>query len=312
MVFYCPPGTVVAMTQLQPTSTLRQPGATPSRAALWLYAAYAVLLAVACLGPMVPQAASYHAFADQRSWGALPFAMDVLTNLPFLLLGLAGLWAAVLHAPQRVVDAGARGWLAWVFGGLVATAVGSGYYHMAPDDWRVFWDRMGMVPVFAGVLALAVQSQLGSRPAQITAGLVALCGPLSLVVWLRTGQLLPWAVLQGAGMVLIVVLAVAQWRKPGALAGAVRWPLLAIVLWYAAAKVFELGDGAVWQMTGGWVSGHSLKHVAAALATLPLLWCVQRWRNAERIQPTSPAVAAGTMGASRHVVTGAHAPQAKR
>ena len=83
MVFYRPPGTVVAMTQLQPTSTLRQPGATPSRAALWLYAAYAALLAVACLGPMVPQAASYHAFADQRSWGALPFAMDVLTNLPF-------------------------------------------------------------------------------------------------------------------------------------------------------------------------------------------------------------------------------------
>ena len=65
-------------------------------------------------------------------------------------------------------------------------------------------------------------------------------------------------------------------------------------------------------MTGGWVSGHSLKHVAAALATLPLLMCVQRWRNAERTQPTSPAVAAGTMGASRHVVTGAHAPQAKR
>ena len=246
-----------------------------------LYAGYAALLALACLGPHVPQAAHYHDFADQRALWGLHNALDVLSNLPFALIGALGLWRGVLQAPVAVRASGARPWLALVFGGLLLTAVGSSYYHLAPHDWRVFWDRMGMVPVFAGVLGLAVQSVLHQRAAVVTALCVLVAGPVSLWLWLQTGQLLPWAVMQAGGMVLLLVLAVWQWRHPVA-APRIQWPLAAVVAWYALAKVLELGDGAVWTLSGHLLAGHGLKHVAAALALVPLVQMVQRLRNGDR------------------------------
>lgn len=259
-----------------------------------LYASYAALLALACLGPYVPQAAHYHDFADQRALWGLRNALDVLSNLPFALIGVLGLWRGVWQAPAAVRADSAPPWLALVFGGLLLTAAGSSYYHLMPDDWRVFWDRLGMVLVFAGVLALALQSVLSRRAAVVTAVLVLALGPLSLWVWLQTGQLLPWAVLQGAGMVLL--LAVALWQRFSAVnaraaEGQLLWPWGAVVAWYALAKVLELGDSFVWSISHHWVGGHALKHVAAALALVPLLIMVRRVRNAERL----PASAAGTI-----------------
>ena len=40
---------------------------------------------------------------------------------------------------------------------------------------------------------------------------------------------------------------------------------------YARAKALEFGDHAVFAWTQGWVSGHSLKHVMAALAAWPVI-----------------------------------------
>lgn len=271
-----------------------QPRLGPARAEWLLYAAYAALLALACLGPFVPQAAHYHDFADQRALLGLPHAFDVLSNLPFLLVGLWGLWRAVWQAPAAVQTSGARPWLALVFGGLVLTALGSSYYHLAPSDLRVFADRLGMVPVFAGVLGLALQSVLSQRAAVVTALLVLVLGPLGLWVWLQTGQLLPWAVLQGAGMVLLVVLALWQWRHVVA-APRIQWPLGAVVGWYALAKLLELGDALVWFISNHWVAGHGLKHLAAAIALVPLLYAVQRVRNAA----PQPMPAAGTINATQ-------------
>ncbi len=252
-----------------------------SHRAEWaLYASYAALLLLACAGPMVPQAVHYHDFADQRSLVGLHNALDVLSNLPFLLIGALGCWA-LWRTPQAVLPAAARVWLVLVFGGLVATAIGSSFYHLAPSDWRVFWDRMGMLPVFAGVLALAVQAHLSQRAAVVTAISLLVGGVASLLVWLHTAQLLPWAVLQGGGMVLLQVLAVQQWHQPVA---HLQWPLAAVVGWYALAKLLELGDAAVWQASGHVVAGHALKHIAAGLALLPVLQTVLRLRNAADAQ----------------------------
>jgi hypothetical protein len=231
------------------------------RAERLLYASYALLALAAALGPHVPQAALYHQFADGRAWNGLPHAADVLSNLPFGIFGAAGLWLLARGAGGR-----ARACLGLLFGGLLLTCVGSSRYHLAPDDAGVFWDRLGMVPAFAGMLALAVQSRWGSRPAWVTAVLVLAAGPASLAVWRASGQLLPWALLQGGGMALLVLLA---WVRPAP--GRTPWPLAAVVAWYVLAKLLEWGDAAVWQWSGHWVSGHTLKHMAAALAVWPVL-----------------------------------------
>jgi len=281
------------------TDTTHPPSPRSLAAECALYAFYAAMLALACLGPYVPQAAHYHDFADQRGLLGLANAADVLSNLPFLLVGGWGLLATFRTPAQTLRTQGATPWLLLVFGGLVLTAAGSTYYHLLPGDLRVFWDRMGMVPVFAGVVGLALQSLLNARAAWLTALCVLLGGPLALWIWLQTGQLLPWAVLQGAGMVLLLVLAVWQQRSPPA-AHLMRWPLAAVVAWYALAKLFELGDAAVWAGSGHLVAGHALKHLAAALAVLPLLRSLQQLRHRAHANSASAGtIVGGALGAGR-------------
>lgn len=57
-----------------------------------LLAAVAGVLLIAVFGPPVAQVADYHAFADAHTRWGVPHAFDVLSNLPFALVGLAGAW----------------------------------------------------------------------------------------------------------------------------------------------------------------------------------------------------------------------------
>lgn len=221
-------------------------------------------LALACWGPFVGQYAHYHAFADQRTWLGLAFAMDVLSNLPFAWAGLLGLHRLTMW---RVNWGDARVQLvALFFAGLVVTAVCSGYYHWQPDNVGLAVDRTGMVLAFAGLLGAAVADRVSVRMGWAVALAVLLLGPMSVAVWWANGNLLPWSVLQGGGMLLVLAMALRPKRVDG-------WglPLLAVIAWYALAKLLELGDHQIFAATHGWVSGHSLKHVAAAMAAWPVL-----------------------------------------
>ena len=244
-----------------------------------LLVALTLAIAVACIGPAVAQYANYHAFADQRTLWGLPFAMDVLSNLPFALLGAWGLvrlrdWHRPLarrvgFAVQLPCDAQQPLALLF-FAGLIITALCSGYYHLQPDNAGLTVDRMGMLVPFAGLMGLAAADRISARAGQWTAVAVLVLGPIAVAVWALTGNLLPWSILQGGGMVLVVCLAL---RRP--LVGAWGVPLVAVIAWYALAKMLELGDHQVLAMTGDCVSGHTLKHVAAALAAWPVIAVMQ-------------------------------------
>lgn len=221
-------------------------------------------LALACWGPFVGQYAHYHSFADQRSWLGLPCALDVLSNLSFAVAGVLGLRRLAL---LRASWGDARVQLASLFFvGLLATAVCSGYYHWQPDNTGLVVDRTGMVLAFAGLLGMAVADRVSLRMGWVVALAVLLLGPVSVAVWSASGNLLPWSVLQGGGMVLVLAMAVRPKLTEG-------WglPLTAVIVWYALAKLLELGDHQVFAWTHGWVSGHSLKHVAAAMVAWPVL-----------------------------------------
>ena len=135
--------------------------AWPRECALLLVILLMALVALA--GPALMQPAHYHGFADQRALGALPHAMDVLSNLPFALWGLAGLWALARAIRLRAVG-GAAAWLAGLFfGGLVVTAAVSAAYHWQPDNAGLVWDRGGMVLAFAGLLGLSALQSIRDR-----------------------------------------------------------------------------------------------------------------------------------------------------
>jgi hypothetical protein len=188
-------------------------------------------IAIACFGPSVAQFEHYHAFADQRHLLGLPCALDVLSNLPFALLGVWGLLR--LRAPGVGQPTSTQRALATLFfGGLVVTALCSAAYHLHPDDAGLSLDRLGMVSAFAGLLGLAAADRISMRAGWWTAAAVLALGPVSVLVWASSGNLLPWAVLQGGGMLLIVLLALPAGGAPGVC----RWGGGG---WYVLAKALE-------------------------------------------------------------------------
>jgi hypothetical protein len=220
---------------------------------------------LACLAPPLAQAQHYHAFADQRSWLGVPFAMDVLSNLAFAAFGLAGL-SRLWRLPAPTPGDAQRPLAALFFGGLLLTAVCSAWYHWQPDDAGLAVDRCGMVLAFAGLLGLAAAGSISDRAGVLLALGLLVLGPLSVWAWSVSGNVLPWGVLQFGGMALLLVLA---WLKPLPGALAVRWGV--VILIYVAAKVLEQADQVLYALSGQLVSGHSLKHVVAALAGWPVI-----------------------------------------
>ncbi len=238
-----------------------------------LLAACMALLALVLLAPNIAQPVHQHAFADQRMWGGIPFAMDVLSNLAFALWGIAGLaclYGLVKHAPGNIEHA----LTGLFFAGLVCTAAASSWYHLQPDDAGLGVDRLGMVLAFAGLLGLAIAGRVGHRAGTAVAAAVLVLGPLSIWFWLASGNVFPWLVIQFGGMALMLWMA-AITPLTGALP--VRWGVVVGV--YAAAKLLELGDHQIYDMTMHAVSGHSLKHVVASFAAWPVVAAVVWARN---------------------------------
>ncbi len=238
---------------------------------LTLLGVAALLLLLALVGPYIAQPSDYHHFADQRTWLGLPFATDVLTNLPFAVwgaLGLHQLWSG----PR--LGASQRGTATLFFSGLVLTAVCSSWYHWQPDDAGLVVDRLGMVVAFAGLLGLVAAGRISARAGTVLALAVLALGSTSVAVWASSGNLLPWVVLQLGGMAMVLWLA-SRTPLPGALP--VRWG--AVIFIYALAKLLEQGDHQVYELFGHVISGHSLKHLLASLAAWPVYSAIHARRH---------------------------------
>lgn len=250
----------------------------------------ALLLGVLALAaPALPQPAHYHDFADQRAWGPLPHALDVLSNLPFALWGVAGLWTLARALRLRAVDGVQVGLAALFFAGLMVTAGVSSCYHWQPDDAGLAWDRGGMVLAFAGLLGLAARQAVSRRAGIALAAAVLALGLAAVAHWAVSGNFLPWALLQGGGMVFI---GLAAWLRPVLPESGlpIRWAL--VIALYALAKGLELADQLVFELTGHLVSGHSLKHIVASFSAWPVLLALKAALAAAERRPESSAKSA--------------------
>ncbi|HSV54047.1 MAG TPA: hypothetical protein VLJ57_18160 [Burkholderiaceae bacterium] len=253
---------------------------------------FAGLLALAVFGPALAQPADHHGFADQRGWLGIPYAVDVLSNLPFALFGFAGL--VCCGRLPAAVDPVQRALAVLFFGGLMVTAGASAWYHWQPVDAGLAVDRCGMAVAFAGLLGLVVAGRVSARAGAAVAAATLLLGPLSVWAWAESGNVLPWAVVQFGGMGLVLWMAAC---KPLAGAWPVRWA--AVVLIYAAAKGLEQADHWIFALDQGWISGHSLKHVVASLAAWPVLVALRcAMRGAVGAPLDSRQNPAGTGGAA--------------
>lgn len=256
------------------TGAASRPGPLPGGriARAWrirlLLALALVIAAVLWVVPPIPQSLAYHRFADQRTLLGIPNALNVLSNLPFLFVGLAGC-AFILRQPPypagRHFLTGAERW-PWLifFLGVAFTCVGSSWYHLAPDNARLVWDRLPMTLGFMSLFAVMIAERIDVRAGLRLLGPLLVAGLASVLYW-------HWTELRGAGDLrayaavqffpLLAVPLILLLFPPRYTAAADIWVALA---WYGVAKLFEALDGQIYDLSAHIVSGHSLKHLAAA------------------------------------------------
>ena len=242
-------------------------------ASLCFLAAHAAASLLLCaLAPPIRQPQAYHNFAnqrplcvcggvDKRSFGFLPNAADVLSNLPFLLVGAAGLLD--LHSGAALLRSGAEREAWWVlFLGVALVSLGSAYYHYAPSDATLVWDRLPMTVGFT-CLFLATAHERGV-PGALPGALwpAVLGGGATVFYWAWVDDLRPYLWVQFYPLLACPLM---MQLLPPAYAGGGAGILRALA-WYAAAKLLEHWDRLVFEGTRRVVSGHTLKHLAAAAA----------------------------------------------
>ncbi len=108
----------------------------------------------------IPQDLAYHEFADRRAFTGIPNLFNVLSNLLFLIIGLAGLCQLV--GRQLQLDTELRPTVAVFFLGVALTAAGSAFYHLQPDNATLVWDRLPMTLAFMGLVALVQMALQGT------------------------------------------------------------------------------------------------------------------------------------------------------
>lgn len=196
----------------------------------------------------------------------IPNCMDVLSNVPFLLAGLWGLALLQRHSLPPAMHRAAQVF----FIGLILTCLGSSYYHWMPTDFSLMVDRLGMAVAFAGVISLAAGSRLGDEASRRATPVLLLLAPVAAVAAYSLHNVLPWAIVQFGGIALILWLAYLPKRAELPL------KLFALIGWYALAKLLEVNDEAVYELTQHLISGHSLKHLAACMAAWPVIAALKK------------------------------------
>lgn len=229
----------------------------------------------------ISQDPAYHEFADPRGlWGIANFG-DVTSNLPFCLVGLLGFWAVFQHRGDgnRVVLP-SEGWMLMLaFLGIALVGPGSAYYHLSPSNDTLLWDRLPMTIGFMSIFALMVLERVKVKAGQYLLPFLLAIGVSSVFYWHHTetlgrGDLRPYIWVQFFPTLAIPFM---LWQLPPRYTQTRQ--LWWMIGWYILAKVLEHFDKGVFVLLGGMVSGHTLKHLAAAMGTYHLVRYVQKRRR---------------------------------
>jgi hypothetical protein len=226
----------------------------------------AIAITATLFVPPIAQDPEYHNLADRRVVAGIPNFGDVVSNLAFLIVGVSGLWNLfqMRGDRSRLIEKPEAYPLAVAFAGTVLIFAGSAYYHWAPSNQTLVWDRLPMTFAFMGIFSMIIVERISVKTG--TACLVPLLviGAASVAYWHVTeqsgqGDLRPYALVQFLPVIFIPVM---LWLFPARYSGT-RY-LVEMIGWYLLAKLPEFLDAAIWGWTGGWMGGHALKHLTAA------------------------------------------------
>jgi hypothetical protein len=241
-----------------------------------------VMLAI----PPFEQPLWYHQFADDRCFLGVPNALNVLSNIPFLIVGVVGLWFLfrnpLAREPGRsFVDPPAERWpYAFFFLFIALTGFGSAYYHSQPDNDRLLWDRLPLAIAFMAFFAIMISERISHWAGMILFWPLVLLGAGSVVYWHQSevhqaGDMRIYLLVQFYPLLAIPLM---LWLFPPKYTRTAD--LIGALAWYIGAKVLEILDRFVYAQ-GGLVSGHTLKHLLAAVTPFLIYHMIKHRRPIE-------------------------------
>lgn len=226
---------------------------------------------------------NYHHFADTRQIMGIPNFENVVSNLPFLVIGTIGIHSVwrrrrdkqTFHASNESLP------YLFLFAGVALTAVGSAYYHLNPNNQHLVWDRLPMTIGFMGLFSATIMERINRQAGLWLLPIFLLTGIYSVFYWY-------WSELHNHGDLrlyidvqfypLIAMLLIGKWFSSPYRNGNQLYHIIGL---YGLAKLFELLDHPIFLLTNGWLSGHTLKHLVAAYATYVILRVIQN-RHAKK------------------------------
>ncbi|MGE4182040.1 MAG: hypothetical protein AB7J34_19625 [Limisphaerales bacterium] len=218
-------------------------------------------LVTALVLPRIGQDPGYFNFADRREIAGVPNFWDVVTNVPFLFIGIAG----VLWCGRRERSESRFAWLA-MFAGIASIGPGSAYFHWNPNVDTLVWDRSSLACGFMGFFLAVLGERIDPRWGRVWVLPALALGVGSVLIGYVFDDLRLYGWVQFMPMLvlpLVLLLYPSRYTHGWIMGGALGV--------YALAKVAELLDGPFLALTGGLIAGHAVKHLLGAVACFMLL-----------------------------------------
>jgi hypothetical protein len=234
------------------------------------------LLALLCIigmsmhSPMA-QDLYYHNFADRRTILGIPNFLNVITNVPFLIIGVAGLRVVSIARETKLKRISSL-----LFFGFVLLTFGSGYYHLYPNNETLVCDRIPIVIIFMSFFAIIIYDCLNRYKGYAAFIILNIIGILSVVYWILSEHKgygdLRWYGLVQFFPIIAIPLLLFLYKTPFNYSKEV----IPIFVFFGLAKFAEHFDKEIYQCLFNTISGHSLKHVFVAIAGYELVSLIAR------------------------------------
>jgi hypothetical protein len=230
----------------------------------------------------IAQDLAYHRFIDQRAIFTIPNFWNIVSNLLFLYVGIAGLHGIFSAPGFKMIDE-LKGAYTLFFAAVLLVALGSGYYHLSPDNESLVWDRLPMAIAFMALFSIIIGEFVSVQLGKLVFWPLIILGAFSIIYWQYTeakgiGDLRYYILVQGLPMLLIPLILLLFKSQFTVVSG--YWMLLCA---YGLAKVFEFFDAAIYGATL-LLSGHSLKHITAGIGVLFLLNAFKKREHQPRVK----------------------------
>ena len=229
------------------------------------------IVAIICVWMLDPiaQDTKYHLFYDQRTIFNIPNFWNVISNLPFLLVGVAGLYTIFRSRNLQLINDIKIAYILF-FSGVSLVAFGSGYYHLSPGNASLVWDRLPMTIAFMALFSIIIAEFVSVHLGKLVLWPLIIFGVFSILYWQHTeargeGDLRLYILVQFLPIMVIPLILLFFKSRFNYING--YWLLICA---YVLAKLFEYFDEAIYTAIP-LLSGHTIKHVVAAFGVYLLL-----------------------------------------